>query len=104
MSTTPDQFPTEIEGLPQAHPPELVELSDGAEFDLRIYPVAKRLGDTTVRMLGYNGSIPGPTLRVQEGSEVEVHIENLGDMDATVHCTGCGSRTATTGRTRRNNR
>ncbi|HEV3377452.1 MAG TPA: multicopper oxidase domain-containing protein [Thermoleophilaceae bacterium] len=88
MSTTRDHFPTEIEGLPEAQPPELVELSDGDRFDLRIAPVAKRLGDTTVRMLAYNGSIPGPILRVREGSELIVHIENQGDMEATVHWHG----------------
>src|SRR5919201_6672271 len=84
MSTT-DHFPTEVAGLPEAHPPELVELSDGDQFDLRIAPVAKQLGDTTVRMLAYNGSIPGPTLKVQQGSEVVVNIENQGDLEATVH-------------------
>jgi FtsP/CotA-like multicopper oxidase with cupredoxin domain len=88
MSTTRGHFPTEIEGLPEAQPPELVELSDGDRFDLRIAPVAKRLGDTTVRMLAYNGSIPGPTLKVQEGSELIVDIENQGDMEATVHWHG----------------
>jgi hypothetical protein len=39
-------------------------------------------------MLTYNGSIPGPTLRVREGSEVIVDIENRGDMEATVHWHG----------------
>jgi FtsP/CotA-like multicopper oxidase with cupredoxin domain len=66
----------------------LVELADGEHLDLRIAPVAKRLGDATVRMLAYNGSIPGPILKVQEGSEVIVDVENQGDMDATVHWHG----------------
>jgi FtsP/CotA-like multicopper oxidase with cupredoxin domain len=88
MSTTPDQFPTAVEGLTEARAPELVELADGDEFDLRIAPVAKQIGPTRVRMLAYNGSIPGPTLKVQEGSEVVVHVENQGDMDATVHWHG----------------
>ena len=83
-----DQFPTDPTGLPEARAPELVELSDGDQFDLRIAPVAKRLGDATVRMLAYNGSIPGPTLKVQEGSEIVVDVENQGDMDATVHWHG----------------
>src|SRR5205814_4159262 len=65
-----------------------VELVDGDQFDLRIAPVAKRLDDATVRMLAYNGSIPGPTLKVQEGSEVVVKVENQGDMEATVHWHG----------------
>jgi FtsP/CotA-like multicopper oxidase with cupredoxin domain len=41
-----------------------------------------------VRMLGYNGSIPGPTLKVQQGSEVTVHVANDGDLEATVHWHG----------------
>ena len=88
MSTTPDHFPTEVAGLPVARASELVELSDGDQFDLRIAPVAKQLGDATVRMLAYNGSIPGPTLKVQEGSEVVVNVENQGDTEATVHWHG----------------
>jgi FtsP/CotA-like multicopper oxidase with cupredoxin domain/cation diffusion facilitator CzcD-associated flavoprotein CzcO len=83
-----DHFPTGTEGLPEARPPELVELSDGDRFDLRIAPVAKRLGGSTVRMLAYNGSIPGPTLKVREGSELIVDIENQGDMEGTVHWHG----------------
>jgi FtsP/CotA-like multicopper oxidase with cupredoxin domain len=87
MSTT-DRFPTDTAGLPEATSPEVVELADGAEFDLRITPVAKRLSDATVRMLGYNGSIPGPTLKVKEGSEIVVHTLNRGDVEATVHWHG----------------
>jgi FtsP/CotA-like multicopper oxidase with cupredoxin domain len=88
MNSTSDRFPTEVDGLPEARAPELVELSDGDRLDLRIAPVAKRIGDATVRMLAYNGSIPGPVLRVREGSEVVVHVENQGDVEATVHWHG----------------
>jgi FtsP/CotA-like multicopper oxidase with cupredoxin domain len=86
--TTSDNFPTETAGLPEARPPGLVELADGDRFELRIAPVAKALGDTTVRMLAYNGSIPGPTLKVRQGSEITVEIENQGDMEGTVHWHG----------------
>jgi FtsP/CotA-like multicopper oxidase with cupredoxin domain len=88
MSTTPEHFPTDVAGLPEAGSPEPVQLSDGDRFELRIAPVAKRLGDDTVRMLAYNGSIPGPTLKVREGSEVSVDIVNRGDVEDTVHWHG----------------
>ena len=88
MCPTPDHFPTEVAGLPEAREPELVELSDADEFDLLVVPVAKRLGDATVRMMAYNGSIPGPTLKVRQGTEIVVHIENRGDTLATVHWHG----------------
>jgi FtsP/CotA-like multicopper oxidase with cupredoxin domain len=41
-----------------------------------------------VRMLAYNGSVPGPTLRVREGSEIAVEVVNDGDLEATVHWHG----------------
>jgi hypothetical protein len=50
--------------------------------------VSKRIGDATVRMLAYNGSIPGPTLRVAQGSQIEVDVVNEGDLEATVHWHG----------------
>ena len=81
-------FPTDPTGLPEAAAPQILELADGDTVDLRVAPVAKRLGDSTVRMLGYNGSIPGPTLRVQQGSEVIVNVTNDGDLDTTVHWHG----------------
>ena len=79
MTTTHHRFPTDIAGLPEAQAPQLVELADGDRFDLTIAPVAKRVGDATARMLAYNGSIPAPTLKVRQDSEVLVDIENRGD-------------------------
>ena len=74
MATTHDQFPTDTTGLPRARAAEVVELGDGDRFDLKIAPVAKRIGEATVRMLAYNDSIPGPTLKVREGSEIQSSI------------------------------
>src|SRR5215211_176578 len=88
-SVTPaDSFPTDPTGLPEATQPQLLELADGDTLELRVGPVAKPLGDTTVRMLGYNGSIPGTTLKVAQGTEILVHVTNQGDLDTTVHWHG----------------
>jgi FtsP/CotA-like multicopper oxidase with cupredoxin domain len=81
-------FPTGVEGLPEAGRPAELELADGEVLDLRLGPVEKHLGDATVRMLAYNGSIPGPTVRVRQGSEIVVQVTNDGDMDTTVHWHG----------------
>src|SRR5918999_3028333 len=85
---TVDLLPTETEGLPEAGRPQVVELSNRDAFELEIAPVAKRIGDATVRMLAYNGSIPGPTLKVHEDSTVTVNVTNHGDLEATVHWHG----------------
>jgi FtsP/CotA-like multicopper oxidase with cupredoxin domain len=81
-------FSTDTAGLPEATATRFVELADGETLDLRPAPVAKRLGETTVRMLGYNGSVPGPTLRVQQGSEAVVDVTNDTDLETTVHWHG----------------
>jgi FtsP/CotA-like multicopper oxidase with cupredoxin domain len=88
MTTDSRHFPTETAGLPEARGPEPVELADGEEFELRIAPVVKQIGDARVRMLAYNGSIPGPILKVKEGSEIIVNVVNDGDMEGTVHWHG----------------
>src|SRR6478672_206649 len=82
------EFPRQTEGLPEARRTELVELADGDEFELEIAPVKKRIGDATVRMLAYSGSVPGPTLKVPQGATITVHVTNHGDLDATVHWHG----------------
>jgi FtsP/CotA-like multicopper oxidase with cupredoxin domain len=83
-----DAFTSETAGLPEASSPSLVRHYDGDSFNLRIYPVRKRIGDAEVRMLAYNGSIPGPTLHVDQGSEITVQVANDGDVEATVHWHG----------------
>ena len=88
MTAPTRKFPRETAGLPAASATPVVELADGDRYALRIAPVTKRIGDATVRMLAYNGSIPGPTLRVPEGAELVVDIENEGDLEATVHWHG----------------
>jgi len=81
-------FPTDTSGLPRAVPSRVIELADGDTAELRIGPVVKRIGDADVRMLAYNGSIPGPTFKIPEGSTVTVHVTNEGDLEATVHWHG----------------
>ncbi|HEX2419939.1 MAG TPA: multicopper oxidase domain-containing protein, partial [Micromonosporaceae bacterium] len=83
-----EAFPTEVTGLAEARRPLVLELADGEVLNLRLGPVVKRLGDATVRMLAYNGSIPGPIVRVRQGSEIVVEVTNEGDMDTTVHWHG----------------
>ena len=87
--TTPDRsFPTETAGVRGAKRPETIRLEDGARLNLEIVPVRKRLGDAEVRMLAYNGSIPGPTIVVDDGSGIEVVATNRGDVETTVHWHG----------------
>ena len=84
----PATFSTDIAGLDESIAPAVVDLAAEDVFDLRIAPVVKQIGDNRVRMIAYNGSIPGPTLRVRQGSEIAVRVRNDADIDATVHWHG----------------
>ena len=87
------RVPDNNERAAVARSTESVELTDGQQFDLHISPVTKRFGDRDVRMLAYNGSIPGPTLRVQQGST----LASTSPMAAISRrpCTGMGCASTT---------
>ena len=55
---------------------------NAARFSLRIAPVKLDLSSTqTIQTIGYNGSAPGPLLRVKEGQRVIVAVKNDSDVD-----------------------
>jgi FtsP/CotA-like multicopper oxidase with cupredoxin domain/YHS domain-containing protein len=88
MHETRNQFSRDLSGLPRSIDSETVELAPGANFNLKIAPVVKQIGNIDVRMLAYNGSIPGPVLKVSQGSEIAIDASNQGDLETTVHWHG----------------
>jgi FtsP/CotA-like multicopper oxidase with cupredoxin domain len=81
-------FGRDVDGLADAAQPTAAEVVDGATLDFVAMPVRKRINDTDVKMLAYNGSIPGPELRVKQDSEVSVQFRNEMDLETTVHWHG----------------
>lgn len=84
-SLAPVPFTEDVKGLPEAKAPELVELKDGASYTLTAAPVKQRLAGRWVRRLAYNGSVPGPTLKVPQGATVRVTLKNAIEVDTTLH-------------------
>lgn len=74
--------------IKQAVSSPIIDLKDGQSTDLTITPVIKTIAGRTVKMLAYNGSLPGPTLRVPEGSEITVNLKNDGDIATSLHAHG----------------
>lgn len=77
-----------LEGLSLAKPTEVVSLKNGDSYTLTATAVKKEIAGSTVRMLAYNGSIPGPTIKVDKGSEVTINFENKTDIETTLHSHG----------------
>jgi suppressor of ftsI len=79
---------TAVTGLPEAKPTETVELKNGDTYDLTASYVKKNINGTEYRMLAYNGSIPGPLLKIPQGAEVTVNFKNDTDIKTLLHSHG----------------
>lgn len=81
-------FSTDITGFAEARQSETVELEDGDSYDLTASIVKKTIGNSAVKMLAYNGMIPGPLIKVEQGAEVTLNFTNKTDVDTTIHSHG----------------
>lgn len=79
---------SDTSGLPDARPAETVELKNGDTYTLTAGFVKKEIGNQTYRMLAYNGSTPGPIIKVAQGAEVTINFKNDTDVETTVHSHG----------------
>lgn len=67
---------------------ETTELSDGQTYDLTAEIVNSEINGVKQKMFAYNGSIPGPLIKVKQGSEVTINFKNNTDIDTTLHSHG----------------
>jgi len=79
---------SDVAGLPEAKASETVELKDGDTYTLTASYVVKNINGTEYRMLAYNGSIPGPLIKVSQGAQVIVNFKNDMDMPTLLHSHG----------------
>jgi FtsP/CotA-like multicopper oxidase with cupredoxin domain len=77
-----------IEGLVAAQPQKIVTLKENDSYALTASLVKKTIGKNTIRMLSYNGQIPGPIFRVKQGSSASIVFTNQLDEPTTVHWHG----------------
>ncbi|MGO9571291.1 MAG: multicopper oxidase family protein [Desulfomonilaceae bacterium] len=70
--------------------PHASSLPEGkADVTLRIGPVLVELNENyTLSTIGYNGQVPGPVLRLQEGKTITVDLFNDTDTEEFVHWHG----------------
>ena len=83
-----DYISTDVSGLPEASPSETVELKNGDTYNLTAGYIEKDISGTKYRMLAYNGSIPGPLIKIIQGSEVTINFKNNTDIKTLLHSHG----------------
>lgn len=73
---------------PQEKLSGIVELKDGDTYDLTADYVMKEINGIKYEMLAYNGSIPGPTLKVPQGAEITLNLKNNIAIPTSLHSHG----------------
>jgi suppressor of ftsI len=63
-------------------------INNGEVFNLEAEAVTKDIDGTNQNMLAYNGSIPGPSIKVRQGSNISVKFTNKLSQDTAVHFHG----------------
>ncbi len=87
-TTQSGSFSQTINNLPDAKPFEIVTLNDGDTYALTAAIVKKTINGQEVKMLAYNGSIPGPLIKVPQGAQITIKFTNNTDVDSTIHSHG----------------
>lgn len=85
---TKGQFSQSTLGLPDAKPQATVTLKNGGNYTLTAGLVKKNINGNNIRMLVYNGSVPGPVIKVQQGTSITVNFKNNLDVATTLHAHG----------------
>jgi len=86
--TVTDSFVSNTVGLATAKSQETVSLQNGDTYLLSAEIVKKAINGREVKMLAYNGSIPGPLFKVPQGAEITLKFTNNTYVDTTVHSHG----------------
>lgn len=90
QQTTPQkgEFPVSVQQANTTKPQEVVELNNGDSYNLTASIVKKTINGQEMKMLAYNGSIPGPLIKVPQGGEITLKFTNNTDVDSTIHSHG----------------
>jgi suppressor of ftsI len=78
----------DISSLPEAKISEVIDVQNGQTITLNPTIVRKAINGKEIAMYGYNGEIPGPLLKVKQGSTFTVNVTNNIDLPTTIHWHG----------------
>jgi suppressor of ftsI len=90
MRLRPDVAPflPESPDAPAARPGAIVDLADGDTLDLVAAPVRRTIKGRSYVVYGFNGTYPGPLVRVRRGATIVVRFENRTDFPTAIHWHG----------------
>lgn len=78
----------DVKKLSSATPSIIIPVSDGETISLTAGPVSKKINGQEYIFYGYNSQIPGPLLRVEQSSMINVTFTNNLPHNTTIHWHG----------------
>jgi len=85
---TKGEFSSEVQQANATRPQEVVVLKNGDIYNLTASIVKKTINGQEIKMLAYNGSIPGPLIKIPQNAEITLNFKNETDIDSTLHSHG----------------
>lgn len=73
---------------PEVKPSHLMPVAAKQKITLKASIVKEMVNGKPIKRLAYNGMIPGPQIRVQQGDSIEVELVNDTDVPTTLHSHG----------------
>ena len=67
---------TSVSNLPASKDTEIVDVANGSKYDVTLSQIKKNIAGREYSLFAYNGSFPGPTLRVKQGSSITLNVKN----------------------------
>ncbi|HSI06394.1 MAG TPA: multicopper oxidase family protein, partial [Myxococcota bacterium] len=71
--------------VPEVEPMRAIDLANGGSLTLDMHRVRRQVAGQEISGISYGGSIPGPVLRVPQGSSVDILLRNRTDAETTLH-------------------
>jgi hypothetical protein len=82
------EFSASVQQANSTKSQEVVNLKNGDTYNLTASIVKKIINGQEMKMLAYNGSIPGPLIKVPQGAQITLKFTNNTDVDSTIHSHG----------------
>jgi len=82
------QYTRDISNLEEAKTTEILTPKENEVIELSADIITKEINGKKIRMFGYNGQIPGPLFKVEQGQRVTINFKNNLDVETTIHWHG----------------
>lgn len=83
-----EQFSKSVKNLPFVKKAQVVKLKNGDSYTIIATMNKQKINNKIIKRFAYNGTIPGPFIEIEKGSNINIKFINKTDTDQTLHSHG----------------